>query len=102
MTAVVFVVSLFAFGHILISVLLAAAVPLFISLDLDRRARKYQEKLSAVLVPFLRKIISQVRVGVNPTQAFATAVREDKLLSVALHEQMVDLKLHSPFRDVLR
>jgi len=100
--AVVLVVSLFAFRSVPISVLITAAVPLFISLDLDRRARKYQEKLAAVLVPFLRKIISQVRVGINPTQAFATAVNEDKLLSYALREQLADLKLHSPFRDVLR
>jgi len=102
MMAVVLVVSLFAFRSIPVSVLVTGAVPVFVSLDLDRRARKYQEKLSGVLVPFLRKIISQIRVGINPTQAFATAVNEDKLLSYALRDQMTDLKLHSPFRDVLR
>ena len=102
MMLVVLAVSLFAFRSIPVSILITASVPLFINLDLDRRARKYQDKLASVLVPFLRKIISQVRVGINPTQAFATAVREDKLLSYALRDQLADLKLHSPFRDVLR
>lgn len=100
--AVVGMVSLFAFRSVPLSFILTVVVPAFINLDLDRRARQYQDKLHARLVPFLRKITSQVRTGQNPTKAFAVAANEDKLLSWVLREQLADLSLQAPFHEVLR
>jgi Flp pilus assembly protein TadB len=99
---VTFFICLFAFRNIAIAVLLTAVLPLFLSLDLDRRARKYQDRLTGVLVPFLRKITSQVRTGQNPTKAFASAAQEDKLLRWVLRDQLANLQMQAPFQDVLR
>lgn len=81
-----------------------AAVPLTpiaLNVWLERRSRSFHDKLVARLVPFLRKIASQVRTGQNPTRAFATAANEDPLLSFVLRSQLNDLSLQRPFLDVL-
>lgn len=95
-------ITFFTTSNLIPAIFFASLVPFLISFDLDRRARKWQDKLTARLVPFLRKIESQVRSGQNPTRAFATAVQEDELLRWVLREQLQNLQLNQPFQQVLR
>lgn len=100
--ALAFIVFFVVFGNAIIAALPALCIPVFGSLILDRRARKYQDQLISHLVPFLRKITSQVRTGQNPTRAFAVAATEDPLLAWVLREQLANLQMQQPFQDVLR
>lgn len=99
---IVFFVGLFASGNPLVGVMFAVAVPVFISMDLDRRGRRWHERLQDRMVPFFRRVESQVRIGQNPAKAFITAAKEDKLLSMVLQKQIADLELQRPFDEVLR
>jgi Flp pilus assembly protein TadB len=97
----VLLVTLFATGQPIIAVICAALTPLAISLELDRRARKFQDKLTSRMVPLLRKVTSQVRAGENPAKAFTVATTEDPLVAWVLREPLKDLELQRPFNDVL-
>lgn len=101
-TAMTFVVSLFATGHLFLSIVLTCTVPPLMSFDLDRRSRSFSEKLVGRLVPLMRKVESQIRVGKNPTTAFSIAANDDPLIRSVLAEQLADLQLNAPFIDVLR
>lgn len=95
------VVTFIGTTSVLLSVVVALVFPTLIVMDIDRRVGKYQEKLYVALVPFLRKMESQIRTGSTPTRAFATAARKDKLISWVLRHQLNDLSLQAPFSQVL-
>lgn len=101
-TGLVFTIALFLTASPFGAGILAGLVPVAAFFELDRRSRKWQEKVTIQLVPFLRKIESQVRVGQNPTRAFATAVNEDPLLRYILSQQLRDLEFQRPFQEVLK
>jgi Flp pilus assembly protein TadB len=98
----VFAVLFVAFNSLPLSIFAVVVMPFLLALDLDRRARKYQDKVTARLVPFLRNITAQIRTGQNPTRAFALAASDDPLLAWALRSQLANLQMQQPFQDVLR
>jgi len=98
----VFVVTFLAFKSLPLSAFIIAAIPFLLLLELDRRARKYQDRITSHLVPFLRSITAQIRSGQNPTRAFALAASDDALLAWALRSQLANLQMQQPFQDVLK
>lgn len=99
--ALSFGVTFLAFKSLPFSIILVVVLPFLLILDLDRRARKYQEQLTGRLVPFLRSITAQIRTGQNPTRAFALAASDDPLLSWVLRKQLANLQMQQPFQEVL-
>lgn len=99
--ALTFGVTFLAFKSLLFSIILVVVMPFLLVLDLDRRARKYQDQITGRLVPFLRSITAQIRTGQNPTRAFALAASDDPLLSWVLRTQLANLQMQQPFQDVL-
>lgn len=82
---------------------MAAAMftPLIVWTWLNRQKRKYQDRINAALVPFLRQIESQVVAGQNAAAAFRYAVEKSPLFSALLSEKMHELRLNRPFMEVL-
>ncbi|WP_217924770.1 type II secretion system F family protein [Miltoncostaea oceani] len=66
------------------------------------RERGYVKRASSELVPFLRKIESQIRAGRLPQAAYAQAVSESVHLRPALEQSLAELRLSRPFIEVLR
>lgn len=89
-------------GKVWIGVAGACAVPMAGWFYLTFRERSYLKRASGELVPFLRKIESQVRAGRLPQAAFAQAVSEAQLLRPPLEPAIVQLRLNRPFIEVLR
>lgn len=89
-------------GKVWIGVVGAALVPMVGWFYLTFRERSYLKRASGELVPFLRKIESQVRAGRLPQAAFAQAVSESSLLRPPLEPAIVQLRLNRPFIEVLR
>lgn len=100
--ALVFAVTFIAFKSIILSALFVVLIPIVLVLELDRRARKYQDQITGRLVPFLRNITAQIRTGQNPTRAFALAAADDPLLSWVMRSQLANLQMQQPFQEVLR
>lgn len=98
----VFAVTFVAFKSPVLSALLVILVPFLLILDLDRRARKYQDQITSRLVPFLRNITAQIRTGQNPTRAFALAAADDPLLAWVMRSQLANLQMQQPFQQVLQ
>jgi len=99
--ALIALVGMVAFGSLPLAIVLAAATPFVLTLELDRRARHYQDKLTDRIVPFLRSITAQIRTGQNPTRAFALAANDDPLLQWVLRSQLANLQMQQPFQAVL-
>lgn len=101
LAVVSFVVMFLATGNIIFAFFAMFVAPVMLNFTLDRKARQLQQKLAARLVPFLRKIESQVRVGENPAKAFAIAANEDDLIRWTLRRELRDLELQKSFDEVL-
>lgn len=95
-------VGTLATGRVMVGAAGAAAVPLAGWFYLTFRERSYLKRASGELVPFLRKIESQVRAGRLPQAAFTQAVEEAGLLRPPLEPAIVQLRLNRPFIEVLR
>lgn len=102
MSALVALVAVLVTGRVWIGAVGAVAVPLAGWFYLAFRERSYLKRASGELVPFLRKIESQVRAGRLPQAAFTQAVSEAGLLRPPLEPAIVQLRLNQPFIEVLR
>ncbi len=98
----VYVISLLVTGSLYAGILLWPVIVLFAVFFLSMRERSYIKRASNEIVPFLRKIESQVRSGRTAQAAFIEALEEAKLLRVALEKSLFELRLNRPFAQVLK
>ncbi len=91
----------FVAGGVAGGLVLAFLVPLAAWFDLDRRSRRWREKLTGRMVPAFRKIQSQIAAGITPQRAFEVAITEDALLSWVLREQLRSLQVGEDFDTVI-
>lgn len=65
------------------------------------RERSFMTRVSNELIPFLRKIHSNVVSGRSVQGAFLEALKESKMINQALEASVVELQLNRPFIEVL-